>query len=61
MSKITPFLWFNNQAEEAMSHYIAIFKNSRIVSVSRYGDAGPVPRDPSSSPLSSWTAKSSWP
>ena len=41
MQKITPFLWFDNQAEEAMNFYISIFKNSKIVSVSRYGDAGP--------------------
>lgn len=41
MQKITPFLWFNNNAEEAMNHYTSIFKNSKIVSVSRYGEAGP--------------------
>ncbi len=41
MQKITPFLWFNDQAEEAMNFYTAIFKNSRIVSVSRYGEGGP--------------------
>jgi len=44
MQKITPFLWFDNQAEEAMNFYISIFKNSKIVSVSRYGDAGPGPK-----------------
>lgn len=44
MQKITPFLWFNNNAEEAMNHYTSIFKNSKIVSVSRYGDAGPGPK-----------------
>jgi predicted 3-demethylubiquinone-9 3-methyltransferase (glyoxalase superfamily) len=44
MQKITPFLWFNDQAEEAMSFYTSIFKNSKIVSVSRYGDAGPGPK-----------------
>ena len=43
MQKITPFLWFNNQAEEAMNFYVSIFKNSRILSVSRYGEAGPGP------------------
>ncbi|MEA2723964.1 MAG: hypothetical protein QOH59_1735 [Gemmatimonadales bacterium] len=42
--KITPFLWFNNNAEEAMNFYVAIFKNSRILSVTRYGDAGPGPK-----------------
>jgi predicted 3-demethylubiquinone-9 3-methyltransferase (glyoxalase superfamily) len=41
--RITPFLWFDGQAEEAMNHYVSIFKNSRVVSVSRYGDAGPAP------------------
>ena len=41
--KITPFLWFDNQAEEAMNHYVSIFPNSRIVNVSRYGEAGPGP------------------
>ena len=38
--RITPFLWFDNQAEEAVSFYASIFKNSRIVSVTRYGEAG---------------------
>ena len=44
MQKITPFLWFNDQAEEAVNFYVSIFKNSRIVRVSRYGDAGPGPK-----------------
>lgn len=44
MQKIVPFLWFNNQAEEAMNFYVSIFKNSRVVSISRYGDAGPGPK-----------------
>jgi predicted 3-demethylubiquinone-9 3-methyltransferase (glyoxalase superfamily) len=43
MQKITPFLWFNDQAEEAMNFYASIFKNSKVVSVNRYGDAGPGP------------------
>src|SRR5215203_6647700 len=42
--KITPFLWFDNQAEEAMNFYTSVFKNSRIVNVQRYGDAGPGPK-----------------
>jgi predicted 3-demethylubiquinone-9 3-methyltransferase (glyoxalase superfamily) len=42
--KITPFLWFEGQAEEAMSLYVSVFKNSKIVSVSRCGDAGPGPK-----------------
>jgi predicted 3-demethylubiquinone-9 3-methyltransferase (glyoxalase superfamily) len=44
MQKISPFLWFNDQAEEAMNFYVSIFKNSKIVSLSRYGDAGPGPK-----------------
>jgi predicted 3-demethylubiquinone-9 3-methyltransferase (glyoxalase superfamily) len=44
MQKITPFLWFNNNAEEAVNFYISIFKNSKIVSISRYGEAGPGPK-----------------
>jgi predicted 3-demethylubiquinone-9 3-methyltransferase (glyoxalase superfamily) len=43
MQKITPFLWFDNQAEEAARFYTSIFKNSRILSISRYGEAGPRP------------------
>src|SRR5258708_22110477 len=39
--KIPPFLWFDHNAEEAMNFYTAIFKNSKIISVSRYGNAGP--------------------
>ena len=41
MQKITPFLWFNNQAEEAMNFYVSVFKNSKIVSIVRYGELGP--------------------
>ena len=44
MQKITPFLWFDSQAEEAARFYTSIFKNSKIVQVSRYGDAGPGPK-----------------
>src|SRR5437764_7592976 len=44
MQKITPFLWFNGQAEEAMHFYVSIFKNSKVISVSRYGEAGPGPK-----------------
>ena len=43
MNKITPCLWFDNQAEEAAQYYTTIFKNSRIVEVVRYGEAGPGP------------------
>jgi predicted 3-demethylubiquinone-9 3-methyltransferase (glyoxalase superfamily) len=41
MQKITPFLWFDNQAEEAAKFYVSVFKNSKILSVSRFQDAGP--------------------
>lgn len=41
--KITPFLWFDGQAEEAARFYTGIFKNSRIGRVTRYGEAGPGP------------------
>jgi predicted 3-demethylubiquinone-9 3-methyltransferase (glyoxalase superfamily) len=41
MPTITPFLWFNDQAEQAMKFYCSIFKNSKIGSVTRYGEAGP--------------------
>src|SRR6266566_1460165 len=44
MQKITPFLWFDDQAEEAMNFYVSIFKNSKVVSITRYGDAGPGPK-----------------
>ncbi len=40
---ITPFLWFDDRAEEAARFYVSIFKNSSIDSVSYYGDAGPLP------------------
>ena len=43
MQKITPFLWFDNQAEEAMNLYVSLFKNSKVLSVSRYGEGGPGP------------------
>jgi len=39
--RITPFLWFDNQAEEAMNFYVSIFKNSKTGTVTRYGDTGP--------------------
>src|SRR2546427_11557663 len=44
MQKITPFLWFDTKAEEAAKFYTSIFKNSEIVSVARYGEAGPGPK-----------------
>ncbi len=44
MNKITPFLWFNGNAEEAMNFYISVFKNSKIIGVTRYREAGPGPK-----------------
>ncbi len=44
MSKITPFLWFDGQAEEAMNFYVSVFNDSKILNVNRYGDAGPGPK-----------------
>jgi len=41
MQKISPCLWFDNQAEEAANFYTSIFANSRVIDVQRYGDAGP--------------------
>ena len=40
MKRITPFLWFDHEAEQAAKHYVSIFPNSRIVKVARYGEAG---------------------
>jgi predicted 3-demethylubiquinone-9 3-methyltransferase (glyoxalase superfamily) len=44
MQKITPFLWYDGNAEEAAKFYISIFKNSKMGKISRYGDAGPGPK-----------------
>jgi predicted 3-demethylubiquinone-9 3-methyltransferase (glyoxalase superfamily) len=44
MQKITPFLWFDGNAEEAMKHYVSIFKNAKVGSTMRFGDAGPGPK-----------------
>jgi len=44
MQKITPFLWFDDQAEEAANFYVSIFGNSKIVGVARYGEVGPGPK-----------------
>jgi predicted 3-demethylubiquinone-9 3-methyltransferase (glyoxalase superfamily) len=41
MQKITPFLWFDTQAEAAAKFYVSIFKNSRILGITRYGEGGP--------------------
>jgi predicted 3-demethylubiquinone-9 3-methyltransferase (glyoxalase superfamily) len=44
MQKITPFLWFENNAEEAMKFYTSVFKNAKVGNVARYGDTGPGPK-----------------
>lgn len=44
MQKISPFLWFDGKAEEAMNFYVSIFRNSRPGRVMRYGEAGPGPK-----------------
>lgn len=44
MQKITPFLWFDGKAEEAMNFYVSIFKNSKVGRTTRYGEAGPGPK-----------------
>lgn len=42
--KITTFLWFDNNAEEAAKFYVSVFKNSKILNTTRYGDVGPGPK-----------------
>ncbi|HXC43528.1 MAG TPA: VOC family protein [Candidatus Dormibacteraeota bacterium] len=44
MPRITPFLWFDDKAEEAANFYVSVFKNSKIGSIARYSDAGPGPK-----------------
>jgi predicted 3-demethylubiquinone-9 3-methyltransferase (glyoxalase superfamily) len=44
IKSITPFLWFDTQAEDAANYYVSLFPNSKIKQVSRYGDAGPGPK-----------------
>ncbi len=44
MQKITPFLWFNDQAEEAVNFYTSIFKNSKVGTVARFGEGGVGPK-----------------
>ena len=44
LQRITPFLWFDSQAEEAAKHYVSIFPRSKIVGTTRYGEAGPGPK-----------------
>jgi predicted 3-demethylubiquinone-9 3-methyltransferase (glyoxalase superfamily) len=44
MQKIVTYLWFDNQAEEAMKYYTSVFKNSKVGTATRYGEAGPGPK-----------------
>ncbi|HSY58862.1 MAG TPA: VOC family protein [Terriglobales bacterium] len=44
MQKIIPFLWFDGNAEEAMNFYVSVFKNSKLGTITRSGDAGPGPK-----------------
>lgn len=44
IKSITPFLWFDNQAEEAASFYVSLFPNSKVTHISHYGDTGPGPK-----------------
>lgn len=44
MQKITPFLWFNDQAEEAMNFYISVFRNAKAGEIRRYAEGGPAPQ-----------------
>lgn len=44
MQKITPFLWFNDKAEDAARFYVSVFRNAKLDKVTRYGDAGPGPK-----------------
>ena len=44
MQKISPFLWYDHQAEEAMNLYVSLFKHAKVLNVTRYGDAGPGPK-----------------
>jgi predicted 3-demethylubiquinone-9 3-methyltransferase (glyoxalase superfamily) len=44
MQKITPFLWFDGNAEEAMNFYVSVFEDAKVGTVSRYGDSGPLPK-----------------
>ena len=42
--KIAPFLWFDGKAEQAANFYVSVFRNSKVLSVTRYGEAGPGPK-----------------
>jgi predicted 3-demethylubiquinone-9 3-methyltransferase (glyoxalase superfamily) len=45
MQKITPFLWFDGRAEEAVKFYASVFKNSKVTSIKHWGEGSPFPKD----------------
>jgi predicted 3-demethylubiquinone-9 3-methyltransferase (glyoxalase superfamily) len=59
MQKIRPFLWFDGKAEEAMMLYTSIFKDSKVIGVTRYGDAGRLRKELSCPRRSSSTGRNS--
>ena len=59
MPKITPFLWFNDNAEEAVNFYVALFDNSKITSVTRNGEGGSGPAGSVMVVALSWMDRSS--
>jgi len=44
MQKVTPFLWFDKNAEEAANFYVSVFKNSKVLNIARYPEVGPGPK-----------------
>lgn len=44
IQKISPFLWFDYQAEEAVNFYVSVFEDSKVKAITRYGEAGPGPK-----------------
>ena len=60
MQKITPFLWFNDNAEEAINFYTSIFKNSKVIHVSRYTTPDPAARIPLSQERLSLRVRNLW-
>jgi predicted 3-demethylubiquinone-9 3-methyltransferase (glyoxalase superfamily) len=61
MQKINPFLWFDDQAEDAAKFYVSLFKDSKIVNVARYGEGGPGPKGTAMSVTFDSPVKHSWP
>jgi len=57
--KITPFLWFDTQAEKAANFYVSIFKNSKVTAITRYGDSGPGNKGSVMTVALHWTASNS--